>query len=65
MIKKIVRTLLDNVTVKLQLKFQVDTCDSLRVPWSPDLKNAVSSKTRSKFYVLKMLLYLQSAMPAP
>lgn len=41
-------TLLDNGTVKPQLKFQMDTCDSLRVPSSPYLKYADSRKTRSK-----------------
>lgn len=33
-----------NSCVKLQLKFQVVTCNSMRVTSSPDLKNIVSKK---------------------
>lgn len=34
----------DNFTVKLQLKIQVDTCNSLRIPSSLDCKNVVSRR---------------------
>lgn len=33
---------LDNITVKMQLKFHMDTCGSLPVPNSPKWKYAVS-----------------------
>lgn len=40
-------------TEKRKLKFQVDTCYSLRVASSLDLKDAISSETCLKFYALK------------
>lgn len=38
--KKITCNVLDNVTVKLQLMFQMNMCNRLRVPSSPDFQNA-------------------------
>lgn len=37
--------MLHNVTVKLQLKFQVDTCNGFRITSSTELNTLVSRKT--------------------
>lgn len=49
-----VHSFLDNVIVKLHLKFDVDTSNSLRKPSKTDLKNANSKTTRLKGYLLML-----------